>query len=322
MTAIPSIDPSLIRHWLTRELLILVGRIACIVFTIEIIIMLMLSGWNITGQVIAEGLFDATTLTLTSSPLIYLWVARPFADAARKARMELTQQLAQTQGLLDLNEKLRKALQAASEHAAETNEQVLQKIGAELHDGPAQLLSFTLLKLDRLGTMTQPGNEQKSSADLEKLRDVVTQTLREVREISTGLSLPELGCASIEETIRLAVRRHEEFTGAKVAVALTTLPGTVSLAQKVCIYRLIQEALSNTFKHAQAKTTRVTARGGHELTIAVSDDGQGFDPSAARGRGLGLFGMRSRVQALSGRFEVESAPGHGTTLTATFGSTS
>ncbi|MFM9827370.1 MAG: sensor histidine kinase [Sphingomonas sp.] len=302
----------------TNHLLVMVGKIACIIFTVEVLIMLMLSGWNLDAGVIKEGLLDATILTIVSSPLIYLWVGRPFVDTARSARAELSNQLSKTTRLLDQNEMLRAALQASSEITAETHENVLQKIGAELHDGPAQLLSFTLLKLDRLGRTVQKTGDVSSLADLEQLREVMAQALREVRDISTGLSLPELAPASITDAIALAVQRHEEMTGTRVAVQLSDLPEVTSLAQKICAYRFIQEALTNACKHAQSKQIRIFATGQSPITISVSDDGRGFDPQAVRRGGLGLPGMRARVQALGGRLDSASGGGKGTTLTASF----
>ena len=198
----------------TREVMLMVGKIALIIFTIEMIIMFILTGWDPVGFI------DAATLTTISSPIIYRSVAHPFAEAARAARASLSSQLDESQRLLEQNEKLTASIQAFSENTAETHEQVLQKIGADLHDSPAQLLSFALLKLDRLASVVNRAGEEKAIADLQKLRSVLTDTLREVREISTGLSLPELGAASMEATILLSVRRHEELTGHRVIVSM------------------------------------------------------------------------------------------------------
>ena len=152
------------------------------------------------------------------------------------------------------------------------------------------------------------------------MRGVLTDTLREVRGISTGLSLPELDTVTVEETIQLVIRRHEEFTGSKIALSTLALPRQVPISQKAAIYRFIQEALSNAFKHGKATSTRVSARGGNGLEISVTDDGQGFDPDAVTPGGLGLTGMRARIQAIGGRLDIKSAPGQGTKATAVFNS--
>lgn len=319
MTALPFADNLRLTKPVTREVAVLVAKVAIIVFTIEALIMLTLfSDGDVNSKVIADGLLDASMLTLLSSPLIYLWVARPFAEAARTARAELIDQLAQSRSLLEQNEKLRATLQIMSQNAADINERILQKIGADLHDGAAQLLSFSLLKLDRLTPGLQRAGDVKGLAELEKMRGVITDTLREVRGISTGLSLPELDAVSIEETVRLVVRRHEELTGTKVTISTRDIPATAAISQKACIYRFVQEALSNAYKHSQAKSTRVDVAGGPPLTITVSDNGKGFDPTGQARSGLGLTGMRARIQAIGGQLTIASAPSQGTTVTAVF----
>ena len=226
----------------------MVAKVACIIFTVELGIMFALSGWAVERQVLYEGLIDSTSLTVFASPLIYYWVAHPFAAAASAARVELAQQLAQTRQLLDQNEILRASLQESSENTAEIHERVLQKIGADLHDGPAQFLTFAVLKSDRVAQAIERSGDQQGKRDLDELRSVVDETLREVRGISTGLSLPELASASLQEAIELSVQRHEQIAGRKVKVSFAGTPWEVSGPHKICAYRFVQEALSNAHK--------------------------------------------------------------------------
>jgi signal transduction histidine kinase len=316
MTAAMVVDDHESQSEFSRDLVIMVAKIAFIIFTIEALIMFMLSGWNPTHAVIVEGLIDSTSLTVIASPLIYLWVARPFANTARIASASLKNQLAERQRLLDQNEKLRQALQQFSEHSAQIHERVLEKIGTNLHDGPAQLLTFTLLKLNRLSDIIERAGDKRSVDDYRSLSEVLKQTLREVRDISTGLSLPELNSASITDAIHLAVHRHQEFTGCKVLVSCEGLPEHATLSQKICAYRIVQEGLSNAFKHTQDTTPVVTARHGSELEICVQDAGEGFNPDEVPDKSLGLNGMRARVQALGGRMEITSSADTGTRITA------
>ena len=99
-------------------------------------------------------------------------------------------------------------------------------------------------------------------------------------------------------------------------VDFDNLPEVSALSQKICAYRFVQEGLSNAFRHGRSTTPRVAASGDTELEICVSDDGCGFDLSTVSDKSLGLNGMRARVQALGGRFNVSSELGHGTTVIA------
>lgn len=297
----------------------MVAKIGLIIFSIEAAIMLLMSQWDFTAIPYFQDLLDATSLTVLASPIIYYGVARPFSNAARHANASLREQLDETRRVLEQNEALRMSLQKANEATADAHDRILQKIGAELHDGPAQLLTYTLLQLRRLEPVAALARETGIKADLDKVLRVTGDALREVRAISTGLSLPELAGFSLAETIALAVRRHEELTGDKVGVAVRAVPEAVSLAHKVCAYRFVQEGLQNAHRHGAATTPRVTVEGSGRGSITVSDDGKGFDPSVPSTTGLGIIGMRARVEALGGHLKIQSAPGRGTVITAAFG---
>jgi signal transduction histidine kinase len=103
-------------------------------------------------------------------------------------------------------------------------------------------------------------------------------------------------------------------TGLHVQVSAGELPIDLPEEHKTCIYRVVQEALNNVVRHAQASAAQVhlqRSEGGIELS--VQDNGTGFD--AGRARGLGLLGMEERVHHLGGVFKIDSQPGRGTLLT-------
>jgi signal transduction histidine kinase len=86
---------------------------------------------------------------------------------------------------------------------------------------------------------------------------------------------------------------------------------------KVCIYRLVQEALNNAATHAEAKHAKVSVvQRADEICVEILDTGRGFDPE--RVRGMGILGMEERVRRLGGSFTIQSAPGKGTTIKAEF----
>jgi signal transduction histidine kinase len=101
----------------------------------------------------------------------------------------------------------------------------------------------------------------------------------------------------------------------EVAVESASVSDDLPDEYKICVYRLVQEALNNAVRHARARNARVRVAGSASgISIEVSDDGQGFDPQ--RARGLGILGMEERVKRLGGSLTVRSAPGQGTVLHA------
>ena len=98
------------------------------------------------------------------------------------------------------------------------------------------------------------------------------------------------------------------------------LPAQAPLATKIALYRIIQEALNNAWRHADGAAPTVTVTGSdRRLIIEVADPGPGFDPAVAEGSEthLGLVSMRERAESLGGQFRIDSAPGRGTTAIAT-----
>lgn len=294
----------------------MVAKIGCIIFVVEILIMMGLYGLD-DAVTLGEGMLDATILTLVASPLIYLWVARPFADEAAAAREKLATQLLKTQNLLDQNVVLKDRLQEFSADSADIHEQTLQRIGRELHDGPAQALTFSILQVDRLLRASESGRSGELKSVMLELRQVIQDSAREIRGISTGLALPELRAMSLQDVVNLAVQRHALATGHTAQVEFRSL-SEVTQSHKACIYRVVQESLANATKHSKAERVTVMVEAQRGLTVTICDNGQGFDQSGNPNKGLGLLGMRARVEALRGRLEVTSSPHEGTAIVAHF----
>lgn len=312
----------------TRQVWVMIWRIALIHFVVEALIMGTLSGWSLTSQVVLTGLLDCSLLTLLSTPPIYSWVAKPFIMSARNAEQALNRELdakavqaanleatlGNLRHLLDQNEDLKQRLQQSHARGADINEQTLQRIGADLHDGPAQLLAYSLLRLDSFAPAVATAKGGRGAEELETMRVALTDTLTELRNISRGLSLPQLASATLEETIEFAVTQHQEQTGTTVDMEIRQLPNMAPQAIKTCVYRVVQESLANATKHAKAVQQRLFAELDTHLSLTISDAGPGFDPDATGGRGLGLNGMRSRVEALGGSVTINSSAGRGTAV--------
>ena len=229
-------------------------------------------------------------------------------------RASLADRIALLSDLLQQNEDLRQRVQRASRRSAEGAELHLRRLGADLHDGPAQLLALALLKLDQLldGTQAHP-------ADREMVRGVLNDAMSEIRDISGGLALPEIEKLSLTEALTLIVAEHERRTSTSVACALSYESIELSHPTKLCLCRFVQEGLRNAFRHAGGVGQRVSAAWTDKLiVIEVSDLGPGFEPTLHRGKrpALGLAGLRNRLESLGGHLTVNSKPGEGTKLTA------
>ncbi|MDH2199312.1 sensor histidine kinase [Ectopseudomonas oleovorans] len=257
--------------------------------------------------------------TLAMLLLLFLIVRRGDRIIDRQQAI-LRQQMCEREALHQQNTALQQRVNTASHEFATINELTHRRLGADLHDGPAQLLTLILLRLDELAALSTSTTREP----LETIRNAAQESLREIRGISRGLALPEINELNLDELLKLVVQRHEQRSETKVQLDLGELPEALSLSYKICVYRLVQEALNNAFHHAGGQGQRVSAecRQG-VLEVQVADTGAGIDKGLQAATGshrsrLGLVGMRYRVESLGGTFELESAPGQGTRVTARF----
>jgi signal transduction histidine kinase len=152
----------------------------------------------------------------------------------------------------------------------------------------------------------------------------VESALTDLCAISADLQLPDIEPLPLCEIAARVVRDYESKTGCTVTLENQLTSAQAPLRVKITLYRLLQEALANTFRHAKCRTPRVLLKSDEAfLTIEVTDDGPGFDTSTALKKGrLGLSGMRQRAEVLGGSFSVDSVPGTGTTVRMTLPLTS
>lgn len=221
--------------------------------------------------------------------------------------------------VLKQNEELRSRVTSANSNSAKVSDQVLSRVGADLHDGPAQLLSLALLRLHEISAAL-PDNKALGIEALDVVRGATQDALTEIRNISAGVSLPEVDRLTASAVLQLAINNHERRTSTEVEARFGELPVNLSSSVKTCAFRFVQEGLSNAFRHAGGKGQRVVACYFEDtLRMEVSDEGQGFDPANKTGGNetLGLKGLRHRVEALGGTFKIRSAFGQGTSIIAT-----
>jgi signal transduction histidine kinase len=249
-------------------------------------------------------------------------IVRRGSNTIDQQRAELHQQVERLTELLAQNEELHDRVSRATANATALNERFLRRISAELHDGPAQDLGLALLRLDQVvehSADCQLPNGSSCRDELGAIEASVRTALKEVCAISGGLGLPDLDRLTLAETLERVVKVHQRRTGTQVMMSARDLPEQAPLPVKITAYRIVQESLSNAFRHANGLSQAVQAAVANErMQIEVSDGGPGFNSTAAVDSvdHLGLAGMRERVESLGGGFKVESAPGQGTMVTA------
>lgn len=231
-------------------------------------------------------------------------------------RHDLQQQLEHLRALLEENDRMRERLSEAGARTTALNEQFLKRVAADIHDGPAQAIALAKMRFDELAeTLGDPSLPAgRSVQDLAIMREALHVSLRDLRNIASGLAIPGIADLSLADTVWRAVRDSERRSGKSAEVQVDGEPGAAPLAVKITLYRVLQESMANSWKHASAEGPRVHVReaDGHVLA-EISDRGQGFNPEVAAASGrLGLAFMRERVRLLGGAFELDSTPGHGT----------
>ncbi|MRG57897.1 histidine kinase [Phyllobacterium sp. SYP-B3895] len=217
----------------------------------------------------------------------------------------LVQRLKKIEQISEHNRCLRERSQQASSRVAEFNERALRNIGADLHDGPAQLITLAALKLDEVH---RAPNGAARKIELKKIGGALSEALDEIRSISKGLMLPDIEKLALSDLIFRVARSHEQRTNTKVDVDCLPITEPLPLAIKICVYRFVQEGLTNAFRHARGHEQSVTCTfDGMQLNVSVKSGNnlQDRDPPVWR-EGMGLNGLRDRVESLGGSFQVYS----------------
>ena len=250
-----------------------------------------------------------------ASGLLLIGIVRTGGRTIEMQRSELRAQLAASEQLASQNNNLRRRAITANLRATAQMEQTVRRVGSDLHDGPAQHLSLAALRLDA----AFDGDDVKGAR--KKVRSSIDKALEEIRAISRGLALPELEDLDMAGLVRRAVTERETQSGHKVELRFQgSEPPVLNYTEKLCIYRFLQEGLSNAFRHGNVETATVTIVGSSDgVCIDIKDAGVGFDIYApvrlGAGGGQGLIGLQDRAESIGGSLNIESGIGHGTTLT-------
>jgi signal transduction histidine kinase len=189
-----------------------------------------------------------------------------------------------------------------------------RRLARELHDETGQALTSILLGLR---AVEEAGSPDEMSTAASRLRELVVETLQDVRRLAVQLRPKALDDFGLVPAVEHLVQTFSEATAIRVDLEAQLGEGRLPAEVETTLYRIVQEALTNIVKHAEA--TRVSillVRRSGSAAVVIEDDGQGFDPAQLREEGMGIMGMRERVELHEGRLTVESTPGSGATLVA------
>ena len=209
-------------------------------------------------------------------------------------------------------DQARRVQRDAFRRVVQAQEEERRRLARELHDETGQALASILLglkSLEEASDVTELGDRVAT------LRARVVETLQDVRRLAVELRPAALDDFGLEPALERLVSGFTEQTGLKVELESRLHDDRLPQEVETVLYRIVQEALTNIVKHADAGRVSivVTQRAGSVGAI-VEDDGRGFDPEQETNGGIGLLGMQERVALLDGSMTVESAKGKGTTL--------
>lgn len=206
----------------------------------------------------------------------------------------------------------RRRLRRLSAGTLQATEEERRRIARELHDDTAQRLAALLV---RLKVLRRTRSEEARTELMDQMHEELADGLEGLRRISRGLRPPALEDLGVEAALRSHLRTSLESSGLDVDVSLDGVDALAGPERQLVLYRVVQEAISNVIRHAEASRIRVEIEEVEDQVVTrIVDDGRGFEPHTALtdGAGLGLVGMDERARLVGGELRVRSEPGRGT----------
>lgn len=215
-------------------------------------------------------------------------------------------------------ERAESGLRRLSHQLVQAQEEERKSISRELHDEIGQMLTGLKMELANLEEFRN-STDGEFGKHLAEAKALTEQTMQSARNLAMGLRPSMLDDLGLEPALRWQAQEFSRHSG--IPVSIETDGNLMGLSESVrtCIYRVVQESLTNCARHAEAGKVRITVHGSKDrVSLMIQDDGKGFDAQHSMGRGLGLIGMRERVTKLGGILEISSknsANNKGTILT-------
>jgi len=200
-----------------------------------------------------------------------------------------------------------------SQQLVAAQEEERRKLSRELHDHVGQTLTALRMELGRIDRL-QVGANPRLGSTVGECRQLVDDMVHTVRDLALGLRPSMLDDFGLRPALEWQARDFTRRSNVPVELVMTGALDTLSDQHRTCIYRVVQESLTNCVRHARAGRISVAVHAHPDaLEVSVSDDGVGLDPTRRRA-GFGLRGIEERVRELGGRVSLQSASGQGATL--------
>ncbi len=214
------------------------------------------------------------------------------------------------------SESAEKELRRLSQDLVRAQEAERRSISRELHDQVGQMLTALRMELAHLEEI-RTSSEAQFRGRLEDAKRLAEQTLASVRHMAMGLRPAMLDDLGLAPALEWQAREFSRHSGIPVEVQVDGSVDLLPDAHRTCVFRIVQEAMTNCARHAQAQHIRVMVHGSPgAVFLSVQDDGVGMASAEASPGGLGLVGVEERARELGGAVRIHSQPGKGTTLQA------
>jgi signal transduction histidine kinase len=213
-------------------------------------------------------------------------------------------------------ERAEQELRRLSQELVRAQEAERRSISRELHDQVGQTLTALRMELASLAEIRNSSTGEFKGR-LQEAMHLAEQTLVSVRDMAMGLRPAMLDDLGLAPALEWQGREFSRRSGIPVDVEVDGTVDALPDVHRTCVFRIIQEALTNCARHAQASHIRVAVHGGSDrISLSVQDDGVGFARAEAAPGGLGLMGIEERARELGGAVRIRSQTGKGTTLQA------
>ena len=195
----------------------------------------------------------------------------------------------------------------------EIQEQTLKTISEEIHDNVGQVLSLAKLNLNTVGII----NDEQVQFKIDSTKELVSKAINDLRDLSRSLHGEKVGEIGLQEAIANELKIIQNTGQFKTELNITGQVYTQNPQKEMVLFRIVQEALHNAVKHANATNLKVLMNyGAVNFTLTINDDGTGFMPEEllTSQTGIGLKSMRNRAALIGGEFSLQSSKNNGTSI--------